>query len=360
MADILGNIQAYFQTVSLTALLIVSGLAVLIFLIKQPLVALILRLAFTAMRHKTPERFAEMKDRLARLLGYVLFLSLVLIALPYISLQDVTASLIQKILTTALLLVSYFTLYRALMLAVAWRFQTIARRKPDKINLSARNFLISGIRVVVILLAAVSILTPWVGSLSGLIAGLGISSLAVALAAQESLSNFFGSISIMLDKPFDVGDFIVLSDNLMGSVEHVGLRSTRIRQLSGSLVTIPNSKLASDVINNETKRKERRISFTVGIEYRTPGEKLSAFVGAVDALLHSDPDVLDDSVKVWFDAFAESSLNVGVIYRVGVADYYQMLTVKERVNHGILLAARQTGVSMAFPSVSVYNAGANP
>lgn len=360
MAEILSNIQTYFQTVDLTTLLIVCGLVVLIFLIKKPLVTLILRLAFTSMRRKAPERFEELKDKLARLLGYVLFVGLLLIALPYVSLPEVTNSLVEKILATILMLFAYFTLYRAMILAVNWHFQTMAKRKPDKINLSARNFLKSGIRVIVIILAAVSILSPWVGSLSGLIAGLGISSLAVALAAQESLSNFFGSISIMLDKPFDVGDFIVLSDSLMGTVERVGLRSTRIRQLTGSMVTIPNSKLASDVINNETKRSQRRVNFTVGLEYRTPDENLTAFVKAVETLLLNDTDVIDDSVKVWFDAFAESSLNVGVIYRLNIADYYQMLTVKERINHGILLAAKQTGVSMAFPSVSVYNANPNP
>lgn len=354
------DIISYFQTVNWTTLLIVCGLVALIFIIKQPLVSLILKLAFTSLRHKAPARYEELREKLARLLGYVLFLSLLLITLPYVNLNAVTFSLVQKILTTILLLVAYFTLYRALMLAVGWRFQTQARRKPDRINLSARNFLVSGIRVVVIVIAAISILSPWVGSLSGLIAGLGISSLAVALAAQDSLSNFFGSISIMLDKPFDVGDFITLSDNQMGTVEHVGLRSTRIRQLSGSMVTIPNSKLALEVINNETKRSQRRIHFTVGLEYRTPDEKLAAFVKAVETLLLQDADVMDDSVKVWFDAFAESSLTIGVIYRVNISDYYQMLTVKERVNHGILQAARQTGVGMAFPSVSVYNANSNP
>ncbi|MBE0601052.1 MAG: mechanosensitive ion channel family protein [Firmicutes bacterium] len=360
MAELFQSIQDYFQSVDLTALLIVCGLVVLIFIIKQPLVSLILKLAFTSLRRKAPARYEELKEKLAKPLGYVLFLSLLLIALPYVSLQDVTYNLIQKILTTILLLVSYLTLYRALMIAVNWRFQTQARRKPDKINLSARNFLISGIRVVLIILAAISVLTPWVGSLSGLIAGLGISSLAVALAAQDSLSNFFGSISLMLDKPFDVGDFITLPDNQMGTVEHVGLRSTRIRQLSGSLVSIPNAKLALDVIDNETKRTQRRIHFTVGLEYRTPDDQLTAFIKAVEALLLHDPDVLDDSIKVWFDAFADSSLTVGVIYRVNIADYFQMLTVKERINYGVLLAAKQTGVSMAFPSVSVYNANPNP
>lgn len=356
MQAFLQNIKDYFQTADLTALFIVIGLVVLVFIMKQPLVSLILRLGLTSLRRKSPERYNELKDKLARILGYVLFLALVLIALPYLSLPEVTYDLIRKILTTILLLLTFFALYRGLMLAVNWHFETMARRKPDKINLSARNFLISGIRVVLIIVAAISILTPWVGSLSGLIAGLGISSLAVALAAQESLSNFFGSISIMLDKPFDVGDFIVLSDEHMGTVEHVGLRSSRIRELSGSMVTIPNAKLASQVINNETKRSQRRIKFTVGLEYRTPDDKLSAFVSAVEALLNADPDVMDDSVKVWFDDFADSALVVGVIYRVNIADYFQMLTVKDRINHGVLQAARQTDVHMAFPSVSVYKA----
>ncbi len=356
MEQFLENIKEYFQTANLTTLFIVCGLVVLVFIMKQPLVTLILRLAFTKLRRESSNRYDEIKDKLAKLLGYVLFVSLVLIALPYFSLPDVTNTLIRKVLTTVLLLLTFYALYRALMLTVNWHFDTLARRKPDKINKSAQNFLISGIRVVLIIVAAISILTPWVGSLSGLIAGLGISSLAVALAAQESLSNFFGSISIMLDKPFDVGDFIVLSDNQMGNVEHVGLRSTRIRQLSGSMVTIPNSQLASDVINNETKRSTRRIKFTVGLEYRTPDQNLTQFVDAVEDLLLKNPNVVDDSTKVWFDDFGDSALVVGVIYSVNIADYFEMLSVKDRINHGVLQAARETNVSMAFPSISLYQA----
>ena len=160
----------------------------------------------------------------------------------------------------------------------------------------------------------------------------------------------------MLDKPFDVGDFIVLSDNQMGNVEHVGLRSTRIRQLSGSMVTIPNSQLASDVINNETKRSTRRVKFTVGLEYRTPDQNLTQFVDAVEDLLLKNPNVVDDSTKVWFDDFGDSALVVGVIYSVNIADYFEMLSVKDRINHGVLQAARDTNVSMAFPSISLYQA----
>jgi len=318
MADII----AYFESVRLTSLLIACGLIVLIFFIKRPLITLILRIAFTALRRKDAGRYEQLKTALARLLGYVLFLSFLLIALPYAGLPETTFSLVSRVLSTILLLLAYLALYRALMIAVDWYFQ--ARRKSDKINLTARNFLISGIRVAVIVVAAVSILTPWVGSLSGLIAGLGISSLAVALAAQDSLSNFFGSISIMLDKPFDVGDYIVIKDELQGAVERVGLRSTRIRQLSGSLVTVPNANLASAVVYNETKRSQRRIHFTVGLEYKTPAENLRAFVKAVEALLLEDPDVQNDSVKVWFDAFAESSLGVDIIYRVEKPNYYDM------------------------------------
>ena len=352
----MAEIQAYFNSVDLTALLIACGLIVLMFVIKRPLVTLILRVALGALKRKDSAKYDQIKQSLARLLGYVLFLGMVLIALPYFGLPDAALTLIRRVLNTVLLLLAFMALYRTLMIAVNWYFHAKSKRKPDRFNLTARNFLISGIRVAVIAVAAVSILTPWVGNLSGLIAGLGISSLAVALAAQDSLSNFFGSISIMLDKPFDVGDYIVVSGDLQGNVEHVGLRSTRIRQLGGSQVTVPNSKLAGDVIYNETKRSQRRVNFSVGLEYGTPPEKLEAFVKAVEALLSADPDVLNDSVKVWFDAFADSSLNVGIIYRISKSDYYDMLTVKDRINFAIKKAAKDTGVSMAFPSVSVYKA----
>lgn len=352
----MAEIIDYFQTADLTRVFIVCGLIVLMFIIKRPLVSLILRAAFAALKGKDPAKYEQLKQSLTQLLGYILFFSLLLIALPYFGLPANALTLIRRVFSTVLLLLSFLALYRTLMMAVHWYFNAKSRRKSDKFSLTARNFLISGIRIAIIVVAAISILTPWVGSLSGLIAGLGITSLAVALAAQDSLSNFFGSISIMLDRPFDVGDYITIAGDLQGNVEHVGLRSTRIRQLGGSLVSVPNAKLAGDVIYNETKRSQRRVNFNVGLEYKTPPENLAAFVKAVDALLHADPDVIGDSVKVWFDAFADSSLNVGVIYRTSKSDYYDMLTVKDRVNFAIQKAAKDTGVSMAFPSVSVYKA----
>ena len=355
----MAEILAYFQTADLTRLLIICGLIALMFFIKRPLVSLILRVSLVALKRKDSAKYDQLKQSLTKLLGYVLFFSVLLIALPYFGLPEGAFSLIHRVLSTVLLLLAYMALYRTLMITVDWFFHVKSKRKPDRFNLTARNFMISGIRVAIIAVGAVSILTPWVGNLSGLIAGLGITSLAVALAAQDSLSNFFGSISIMLDKPFDVGDYIVVSGDLQGNVEHVGLRSTRIRQLGGSQVTVPNAKLAGDVIYNETKRSQRRVNFSVGLEYGTPSEKLEAFVKAVEALLTADPDVLNDSVKVWFDAFADSSLNVGVIYRISKSDYYDMLTVKDRINFAVKKASKDTGVSMAFPSISVYNANPN-
>ena len=348
------QVQTYFASIDLTTWLIACGLIVVMFIIKRPLASVILRGMLSAVKRKNPDKAAQLLERLTKLLGYILFVSLLLVALPYIDLSDTTTTFINRALTSLLLFLAYSLLYRTLMVTVNWYFDAKAKKKPDRFNLSARNFLISGIRVAVIVLAAISVLSRWVSNLSGLVAGLGISSLAVALAAQDSLSNFFGSISIMLDKPFDVGDYIVIKDELQGAVERVGLRSTRIRQLSGSLVTVPNANLASAVVYNETKRSQRRIHFTVGLEYKTPAENLRAFVKAVEALLLEDPDVQNDSVKVWFDAFAESSLGVDIIYRVEKPNYYDMLTIRERVNHGVMQAAKTAGVSFAFPSLSLY------
>ena len=352
----MADLQAYFQSADLTALLIVCGLIALAFVVKRPLVTLILNLVLAAPKRRDPQKYEQLQQSLTRLLGYLLFFALLLLALPYLRLPQSASQFAGRVLGTVLLLLSFLALYRVLMIAVNGYFNRKSRRNPDAVSLSARNFVISGVRIAVFLIAVVSILTPWVGNLSGLIAGLGISSLAVALAAQDSLSNFFGSLSIMLDKPFDVGDYIVVSGDLEGTAEHVGLRSTRIRQPSGSLVTVPNANLASAVVYNETKRTQRRVQLTVALEYRTPLEALEAFITAVRKLLFTDPDVVDDSIKVWFDAFAASSLNVCVIYRTPKTVYYEMLTVKERVNLSILRAAKETGVSMAFPSVSVYSA----
>jgi len=350
------DIKAFFLSTDLITWLIVLGLIVVAFFIKRPLASVILRTALAALKRKNKSRAEELQQALTKLFGYILFIAILLIALPYIQFTDTTTQFINQALTTILLVLSYLAFYRTLMIAVNWYFDHNARRKPDRFSLTARNFLISGIRVVIIVIATLSVLSRWVGNLSGVIAGLGISSLAVALAAQDTLSNFFGSISIMLDKPFDVGDYIVVSGDLEGNVEHVGLRSTRIRQLGGSQVSVPNANLANAVVFNETKRSQRRVHFTLGLEYGTPRDSLTAFITAVEALLTNDPDVITGSIKVWFDTFADSSLNIGVIYRTRKADYYDMLTVKNRINHTILQAAKEVGVSFAFPSVSVYQA----
>ena len=169
----MAEIQAYFNSVDLTRLLIACGLIVLMFFIKRPLVSLILRLAFAALKRKDAAKYEQLKQSLSRLLGYILFFSLLLIALPYFGLPDAALALIRRVFNTVLLLLSFMALYRTLMITVRWLFNAKSKRRPDKFSLTARNFLISGIRVAVIAIAAVSILTPWVGNLSGLIAGPG-------------------------------------------------------------------------------------------------------------------------------------------------------------------------------------------
>jgi MscS family membrane protein len=191
-----------------------------------------------------------------------------------------------------------------------------------------------------------------VTDISGLIAGLGIGGLALALAAQDTASNLFGSIAIMVDKPFEIGDWVEF-DGFAGTVVSVGLRSTKIRVVDQSILSVPNSKLAASIVSNGALRSSRRVAFHISLVYATPPAVVAAFVEGVKTLLSEDPEIEPDSVLVAFEKFAASSLDVFIAYRTN-PDYAEMLRVREKINLAILNMAREMDVSMAFPSISLY------
>jgi len=220
------------------------------------------------------------------------------------------------------------------------------------VNVTAANYVSGAIRIVIVVVGILMVLSRWVSDISGLIAGLGIGGLAIALAAQDTAANLFGSISIMLDKPFEIGDWVE-SDGVEGTVEKVGLRSSRLRTFDQTIVTVPNSKLANSAISNGTNRVKRRITFKIGLMYSTPADAISGYIERIKEILETDPDVEKETSLVCFENFADSALEIFVSYHT-VVDYGAMMLVRERVNFALLEAAKEAGVSMAFPTVSVY------
>ncbi|HAT10284.1 MAG TPA: hypothetical protein DCS97_06765 [Planctomycetes bacterium] len=188
---------------------------------------------------------------------------------------------------------------------------------------------------------------------ASLIAGLGIGGLAFALAAKDTLANLFGSVMIMLDRPFRVGDFIN-AKGVEGSVEEIGFRSTRIRTPANSLVSVPNSELVLANIDNLGMREYRRVRETWGITYGTPTEKIEAFCNAVREMLRARESVKADAVEVWFNALGASSLDILVNYHLKAATWSAELEHRQAILLSVVQIAERLQIGFAFPTQTVH------
>lgn len=198
---------------------------------------------------------------------------------------------------------------------------------------------------------------------TALVTGLGIGGVAVALALQTILSDLFASISIMLDKPFQVGDFIVAGD-FMGTVERIGIKTTRVRALSGEQLVLANGDLVSARLRNFQDMAERRVVLTLGVVFETPAEMVEAIPGLIrDAIEEQDRARLDRS---HFKEYGESALVFEAVYYVTEPDYNLYMDVQQDINLAIMRRFQARGVELAFPSRALYmrppgtGAGAGP
>jgi MscS family membrane protein len=186
-----------------------------------------------------------------------------------------------------------------------------------------------------------------------LITGLGIGGLAFAFAAKDTIENFFGSVAVILDRPFEVGDWVVIGD-VEGTVEELGFRSTRVRTFYNSQVTIPNSTLVRATVDNYGRRSFRRWKTFVGVQYDTPPEKLVAFTEGIRELVRRHPYTRKDFYQVWCNDFADSSLNILLYIFHEVPDWSTELRERERMFVDIVRLADRLGVQFAFPTRTVH------
>lgn len=230
-----------------------------------------------------------------------------------------------------------------------------ARHRLDiHMSKSVSRFLSAVFNVIVVAVAAVIILKEMRYDINGLIAGLGLGGLTIALAAKDSASNFFGGLVLITEKPFEIGDWVE-ADKVQGTVEDINLRSTKIRTSDGSLTVVPNASLAGTPITNWSGPMEkRRANFILALVYGTPKAKIRELISEVQTLLETDPEVITDSIIVRFLGFGESALNIRVIYYTTLPGYSDHIRINERINFAIMDLAERLQIDFAFPSRSVY------
>lgn len=188
---------------------------------------------------------------------------------------------------------------------------------------------------------------------SGLLTSAGLVGLTISLAAQDSASNLFSGMVILLERPFHIGDWIIVED-VEGKVEDINFRSTKIRALDNSLYILTNSKVCSSVINNCAERQKRLYRFTLGVTYDTTRPQLEKLMADLTAMLKACPDLYEDSVIVRLTGFGASSIDILVSAYARTAEMEEFLQIQNSLNLSLMDVMQKNGVGFAFPSTSVY------
>ena len=188
-------------------------------------------------------------------------------------------------------------------------------------------------------------------NVTAFVASLGIGGVAVALAAQSVLGDAFSSFAIFMDKPFQVGDFIIVGD-LLGTVEHVGFKTTRIRSLGGEQLIFSNSDLTSSRIKNYKRMKERRVVFSVGVVYQTPVEKVKAISPMIKRVIEEHQNARFD--RAHFKSFGDFALIYEVVFYVLRPDYNTYMDLQQSINFRLIEEFQKAGIEFAYPTQQLY------
>ncbi|MCP5023925.1 MAG: mechanosensitive ion channel family protein [bacterium] len=209
------------------------------------------------------------------------------------------------------------------------------------------------LKIIVVIGSMIFLATKWTDDLWSIVAGLGLGSVAIAFAARDSVENLFGTFTVLLDKPFAIGDWITMG-KLDGDVESVGFRSTRVRTFYNSIITVPNRHFISGQVDNMGARRYRRIKATLGLTYDTPPEKVEAFCEGIRELIRNHPHTRKNGFHVYLNGMGASSLDILLYCFVEVPDWSAELAEKHRLLADILRLAKALEVDFAFPTQSLH------
>ena len=211
----------------------------------------------------------------------------------------------------------------------------------------------SALKIATLVIGMLFILGNLGINITSLVAGLGLGGLAVALAAQDTFRNLLGGVTIFADRPFQVGDWVVVG-NIEGTVEYVGFRSARVRTFYNSVVTVPNARMVDTYVDNMGLRQWRRYKATLGLAYHTTPDQMQAFTEGIRALIRANPSMRKDYYIVEFLDFGATSLEILVYCFITAPDWNAELRTRHVVNLDILRLAEELGVEFAFPTQTLH------
>jgi MscS family membrane protein len=293
--------------------------------------------------------------RLAAPLTSAMTLATVSALIPFLDLYAPAEHAAYLVLRVGLFLVFFWSLWRLIDVVRL----VIAGSRWAKSSPTSRALLPLGSRfgkVLLVMLTAVAVLSLLGFPVASLVAGLGIGGLALALAAQKTVENLFGAFSIGADQPFREGDFVKIED-FVGTVEAVGLRSSRFRTLDRTLITIPNGKLADMRLESFTARDRMRLATVIGLVYETTAAQMRDVLAGLERVLRAHPKIWPDAVVVRFREFAASSLDIEIMAWFQTRDWGEFQLIRQEILLQFMEVIELAGTAIAFPTRTIHVLG---
>lgn len=337
--EIFGNTALAWSIAAAVFLLLCLALL----LVRRVVVRRLARLKGTAL----PLDIAEQVVRATR--GWFLFLIALFIGSRFVDLSDTVGLWTVRATMIATLLQSGLWLSAGVVKSIHAKRQRDMDESPD--GVAAMDVLSYIARVAIWSIVILACLDNLGVNITTMVAGLGVGGIAVALAAQNILGDLFASLSIVLDKPFVVGDFLIIGD-FLGSVEKVGIKTTRLRSLSGEQLVFSNNDLLGSRIRNYGRMFERRVVFSIGVTYQTPAEKLRAIPDMLRQAVETQQHVRFD--RAHFQKYGDFALVFEIVYYVLSADYAQYMDIQQAINLKVYEDFEKHSIEFAYPTQTIY------
>lgn len=260
-------------------------------------------------------------------------------------------AIINKILRILIILLSTYSLGN--LVAPKSKFEKGLNKRLTKANESMVRMICKTLKIIIYIIGGVILISELGYNISGLIAGIGIGGVAIALAAQDTASNIIGALMIVLDKPFEVGDWISV-DTTEGSVEEFTFRSTRIREAKNSVVSIPNSTIVNSSITNWSRLQKRRINIDLVLEFGTSLKKVADVQNDILIYLENEENILNDSLFVKFSDIKDDGYNLKILCYTPIINYLDYMAYLDTFNYKIMSILNKNKVSLAYKSQTLY------
>ena len=271
------------------------------------------------------------------------------VATSYVSVESNAIDTINRSLITILI---FWTFHQAV-----GPFSVVIKSIEGLLSKDLINWIINAIKVLILILGLAAVLELWGIKIGPIIAGLGLFGVAVALGAQDLFKNLISGILVLIEKRFQVGDWIFVEGVIEGTVERIGFRSTVVRRFDKSLATIPNFQFAENAVINNSLITNRRVSWVIGLEYRTTADQLKLIKDQIENYIKNNKDFVvsqDTLLSVKIEQFAASSIDIRLICFTKTAEYLEWMKVKDALAIEIKSIVEKNNASFAFPSTSIY------